>query len=648
MKQLHYIFQLSLICLIFCLSYSTSFAQRGVDDKGKKKYSKVKEHFKKKDTEKGFKELDKFILEYPECIEAYIYKSSQKIKTESWEDVILVHEQILDIKPDYNDYRLWYTKAFANRKLNNFIEAIDDLEATLSKMEEGNKNRSKVETEIQQLLFLQNAKKNPVDFNPIKMDTSINTGNSEYLPAFNADGSQMIFTQRTLDQEDLIQVDYLKGEITNISSIESINTDGNEGAHALSPDGNYLIFTACDRKDSKGGCDLYLSAKKENKWTKPVNMGTKFNTRFWDGQPSISVDAQTIFFVSERPGGSGKKDIWYVTTNDSGKYDKAINMGDIINTRGNESSPFLHPDGKTLYFRSDTHPGMGDYDLFVSRMDDEGNWGAPINLGYPINSDKSEGALFVNLEGNTAYYASDQDTIAETPNLDIYTFDLPENVRPTPTTFLKATVSDAVSKSPIAAKMEIVNVKSGKQYNHYSDALDGEVLTALAVGQKYLINIEAPYYLMYSKHIDLEEVKTAVDPYILNVVLERIPLPDTTSTVAIESKAIVLENVFFESGSAVMQDISMTEINKLYELLKHNSELTIRITGHTDNVGSESENLKLSEQRAKSVYDVLAKKGIDKSRLNYEGMGESRPIEDNDSEEGKRKNRRTEFVIMTQ
>jgi len=642
----HFILHLLMITLAFFCCANTGSAQKRLDEKAKKKYVKVKELFKKKENEKALKELDELLEENPEFIEGFIRKGNHFIEIKDWDQAIEIYDHVIELDPDYHDERIWYTIAYAKRQNGDLKGALKNMDVVLSKLSPDSRNRPKIEKERAQLVFLKDALENPVPYDPVRLDTTlVNSPNHEYLPAFNADNTKMIFTRYVDGQEDLYEASLADGYFMEVNPIDTLNTLGNEGSPALSPDGRYLIFTACDRRDSKGGCDLYLSSKKNGVWSKAINMGSKFNSSSRETQASISVDGQTIFFVSERSGGKGGADIWFITTNDVGKYGTAQNLGGVINTRGNESSPFIHPDGKTLYFRSDYHPGMGNYDLFMSKKDKDGNWSPPINLGYPINTKDEEGALFVTLDGKTAYFATDQSN--ENKDSDILSFDLPEDLRPNPTSFLRVFVTDAVDKEALAAKLQIVNLGTGEKYNHVTDANSGKVLSALPAGAKYSVNVESAGHLFYSKHIDIEEVVTALEPYIINVELQRIPKPEPNAPPVIESKPVVLENIFFESGSSKLLDISYGELYKLEKLLKNNNKTLIKIIGHTDNVGSPESNQSLSEERAKSVYNALVALGITEGRITYEGKGETMPIEDNDSEEGRRKNRRTEFVLIS-
>ena len=300
-------------------------------------------------------------------------------------------------------------------------------------------------------LFRLEAMAHPVDFHPENLGSAVNTADDEYLPAITADGRTLIFTRRsprtaattaqTPEEEDfyLARLDD-NGQWGKAERMPPpVNSTDNEGAQCVSYDGRIMLFTACGRRDGAGRCDLYQSVWHSNQWGKPRNMGPAVNTGNWESQPALSVDGQTLFFVSDRPGGYGGTDIWMCRRID-GTWSKPENLGAIINTSGNEAGPFLHYDNQTLYFSSTGHTGMGGSDLFVSRRQTDGCWSEPENLGYPINTENDESRLVVSADGRTAYFASDH--LGGMGKNDIYCFELPAPLRATAVVCAEA-VADA-------------------------------------------------------------------------------------------------------------------------------------------------------------------------------------------------------------
>ncbi|HRI61936.1 MAG TPA: OmpA family protein [Saprospiraceae bacterium] len=491
--------------------------------------------------------------------------------------------------------------------------------------------------------FAATAVKNPVSFDPKPVGNGVNSPADEYLPSLTADGSTMIFTRRDFIDENFYQSEFKNGKWATAEPLEGVNTNQNEGAQHISPDGSWLVFTACNRRDdgSQGSCDLYWSQLKSGSWTKPVPFSAAINSTDWDAQPCISADGKTLFFSSMRPGGKGGRDLWLTTRQPGGKWSKPENLGPGINTDLDEQTPFLHPDGQTLYFTSDGLPGMGENDLFLVRRQPDGSWGTPQNLGYPINTKANEGTLTVSLDGRTAYFAANR--ADSQGGIDIYQFELPANARPQPVTYARAKVKDAVTGKPLVAKVEFTDLQSGQSYISANTKADGSFLVCLPAGKDYALNVNKEKYLFYSENFNLTETATFDKPFLLNIDLQPIEISPDAATPS--SKPIALRNVFFETGSAALLASSSSELDRLTALLTEVPSLRIQINGHTDNVGDDAFNQKLSEARAKSVYDYLIAKNITGDRLKYKGFGETQPVETNDTAEGRGRNRRTEFVV---
>jgi outer membrane protein OmpA-like peptidoglycan-associated protein len=394
-----------------------------------------------------------------------------------------------------------------------------------------------------------------------------------------------------------------------------------------------MYFTACNRPDGLGNCDLYFSAFNNGKWSEPYNLGAPVNTNHWESTPSISADGKTLFFSSSRPGGYGGKDIWLTRLNDKNKWTEPVNLGSVINTEGDEMSPFIHFDGKTLYFASDGRVGMGGFDLFVSRMKDDSTWTEPQNLGYPINTFNDEMGLIIESGGQKAYYSSVRD---KSRGKDIFSFNLYEAVRPNPVSYIKGKVYDKMTGRLLKAEYELINLSTGKIIIKNVTDDTGNFLVCLPSGYNYGINVSKPGYLFYSENFMLEGIHTASKPYIKKIVLNP----------AIVGEKMQLSNVFYEIDSWQLKKESITELDNLVSLLSENSNLVMEIGGYTDSTGSEQYNMALSEKRALSVVNYLIKRGISSDRLKYKGYGNTSPLGDNVTSEGRKLNRRTEAKIV--
>ncbi|MFN4257148.1 MAG: OmpA family protein [Saprospiraceae bacterium] len=561
-------------------------------------------------------------------------------------------ETALAIAPDYRP-RNWLTLAEIEFQQDKFTEAAEHAERFLRFKFDSPKMRREAARLAENARFAAEAVKNPVPFEPQNVGSGINSAADEYLPSLTADGETMIFTR--LDggyDENFYASQRDSAGIWQVATpLTDINTSDNEGAEAISADGTWLVFTACNRRGdgSQGSCDLYWSQQKGRGWTPPQPFSATINSRAWDAQPCISADGKTLIFSSERPGGQGGKDLWSATRV-AGKWTAPQNLGAAVNTLGEEQCPFLHPDGQTLYFTSDGLPGMGNNDLYLSRRQPDGAWGKPENLGFPINTKASEGTLTVSLDGRTAYFAANKPGGAG--KNDIYSFDLPLAARPQPVTYVRARVRDAATGKPIVAKVEFVDLAAPAQpFASANTRSDGSFLVCLPVGKSYALNVSKKDYLFASENFNLTETATAAKPFLLDINLQAIgsqpvvPGEKPAGDLPKAGKPVVLRNVFFETGSAALRPESTVELSRLAELLTENPALKIQINGHTDGDGDDASNQKLSENRAQAVLEFLARKGVAAERLRARGFGESAPVAPNDTPEGKAQNRRTEFEV---
>jgi len=478
------------------------------------------------------------------------------------------------------------------------------------------------------------AMQKPEKYVPVNLGEAINSKDREYFPALTADGNSLIFSRTVAGNEDFYishQVDQQWNSAVPLSA--AINTPLNEGAQSISPDGMYLFFTGCNREDGLGSCDLYVSHKNGKDWNKPFNLGSVVNSSSWDSQPAVTPDGSTLYFVSNRPGGFGGYDIWKTTLNEAGEWSKPVNLGADINTAYDENTPFVHPDGKTLYFSSDGWPGLGNMDIFYSRAQSDGRWGKPVNIGYPINTFNEETGLMVTPDGSQGMFSSVLK--GGLGDMDIYSFKMPVAAKPMPITYVKGIVRDAVTKGFLEAKVQVVDVKTREvKFNDYTSVENGEFLAVMPLGSSYAFNAVADGYLFYSDNFQLNS-KASEKPYVLEIYLQKLQ-PGVN---------VVLKNIFFDTNKFELLPASVTELTSLLELLQANKSISIEIQGHTDNVGNVADNQKLSLDRAEAVYRYLTDHQIDGERLTYKGFGSSKPLAVNTTAAGKQQNRRTSFII---
>ncbi|HQW10903.1 MAG TPA: OmpA family protein [Saprospiraceae bacterium] len=491
--------------------------------------------------------------------------------------------------------------------------------------------------------FAIEAIKHPEPFEPIKLPAEINTSEPEYLPSLSADGSTLVYSRTTDRQEDLYYSIRTNDGWSYGVQIPGINTEKyNEAGQCISADGKTLVFTGCSMPGGIGSCDLYISYLENSKWSKPKNMGAAINTRGWESQPSLSPDGNTLYFASERADGYGHTDIWVSEKGPDGNWKIAENIGSPINTPSNDGSPFIHADNQTLYFMSDGHPGMGGMDLFMSKKIGDKKWSVPVNLGYPINTIGDEGALVINAAGDTAYFTSTgkEKTLGSQGiyNTDIYLFELPKNIRPIATTYFRAVVLDSLTRKPLASHLNITGIKASRPFYSGEVGKDGTLLIPLPSDEDYGLQIFAPGYIFISEKIDVPPAINSLIPF------EKVFLMDKIEDHL--GKPYVMHNIYFESGSSELNTISDNELKILAQALVSDRKLKVRILGHTDNIGTEADNLKLSTERAKNVAKALGKYNIEPERILYKGYGESRPLAPNDTEVGRKINRRTEFEFL--
>lgn len=641
---MRYIFPVVLLCLLSGDAFSQTYTTRkNATGAAKSAFEEGVEQINRQEYEKALASMNKALKKAPDFIDAYISMSGAYIDLQQWPAGEEALEKAIAIDPLY-DARVLYACAVTEWEQNKFEEAATHAAAYLNTNPKNEDMRYRARRLEENAQFAAVGVKNPVPFNPKSVGDGVNTGDEEYLPSLTADGSRMIFTRQVRRNEDFFISEWKDGRWQTAKPVEEVNTTENEGAQTFTADGAYILFSRQNREPEKGmgSFDIYWSQYKDNAWGKPNPFSTAINSPAWDSHPSMSADGKTLFFSSERPGGQGGKDLWFSEKMDNGKWGAPQNMGPKINTKEDEQTPFIHPDGQTLYFTSNGLPGMGSNDIYYIRRNPDRSWGTPQNLGYPINTKGKEGTLVVSLDGRTAYYAF---ASPEKKQHDIYTFSMPEIARPLPVTYVRGHVRDGVLGKATTADVEITDIKTAKPFYKGVCRADGTFLVCLPAGVDYALAVQKKNYLFYSENFHLADTATFLKPYTLEIVLQPIPKEAAPATEQ-APKPVVLQNVFFQINSAVLLPESRIELDRLAALLTDNAALKIQINGHTDNTGEEQANLTLSENRAKAVYDYLVGKNIEVARLRYRGFGENAPIDTNDTPEGRSRNRRTEFVAF--
>ena len=635
--------KLGLLLVLFIMASSCGTTQQanGQNVVSKKVQGLFNEGLKKQsygDYDEAIKYFKQAIKKEPGYTDAHDALANTYQRKNELDNAISVYKKLLTIKSDHY---------FALYELGSIYFDRESLDSSayyfgqfLSVNKTNDRYAKTAEVKIQNISFAKEAMKNPVDITPTNMGPSINTREQEYSPAFSIDEQTLYITRRegqltnNRPNEDLYYAENIGDNWTEIKNLgPPINTVENEGAFSVSADGHYIFFTSCSRPGGKGQCDIWLTIDKDGKWGQPLNLQSPINTKNWESQPSISSNGRILYFASDRLGGFGGIDIWKSTFTDSG-WSKPVNLGPEINTSKDEQFPFIHSDNVTLYFSSEGHPGMGKSDLFVTHLRPDGKWQKPQNLGYPINTTGYDWNIVVSRDGKTAYYSSDKMPDGK-GGLDIYTFELPTELRATQVSYVRGLVRDAVTKKPLQTTVILTPLDGNATTQSYTNRSTGVFVVPLIAKKQYALTIDKKGYLFHSENFDMPEVPSD-KPFEIIVDLQKVQV----------GKSVVLNNIFFDTDKFALKDESNKELQKLYTFLADNKDLRIEISGHTDNVGDAKYNLELSKNRAKSVYQYLVDQGIASDRLSYNGYGDTQPIADNSNKEGRAANRRTTFTVL--
>jgi outer membrane protein OmpA-like peptidoglycan-associated protein/Tol biopolymer transport system component len=617
----------------------------------------------------GLELMKQAIAKDSNFLEAHLVAGEFAENIYEYETAVIHYKRVLAINPRHSATgSTYFYLANMEQATGKYDDAIRNIDLFL-KFPMANDQLVKSAHEIRaNCEFSKSAMNRPVDFKPINVGPGINTEHPEYFPTITVDGKTILFTREIPDnrvstkkkaQEDFyvstLQTNNIWGKAVAMPS--NINTVQNEGAPTLAPDGRGLVFVACPDvtgknygrdRTGRGSCDLFYTKKLGSRWTDPVNIPGYINSYHWETQPSLSADGKTLYFIRGIRGANanGNSDIYVSHLDENGIWGKAERLPNHINTMSAEESVLIHPDGKTLYFASRGHIGMGGSDLYVTRMDENGNWSNPQNLGYPINTRFDENSLMVSADGEIAFFASDR--TGGFGGLDIYFFNMPEHLKPTKTLYFEGLVYDIETRDPVAGKFTLKDLETGEEVIiSTADKVTGEFMVSLPIDRRYALSVEYPGYTFFSQSFDMK------NPLNLEAIHMDVPMVPLTSP-----KPTTLKNVFFDLAKSNLRKESFIELDKLVQFLNDNPNLNIEIGGHTDTRGDDLENLELSKARAKSVHDYIVSKGIKSERMSHKGYGENQTVHsdeeiagmttDKDKEAAHQANRRTEYKIVSE
>lgn len=569
-------------------------------------------------------------------------------------------DRMLSVCPEYK-IRVHYLAARVAWQLEDFAEAIKHAQVLVD-----NPDLVKNDVELAHAeQIIKNAKVftellgHPVPFNPQPV-SGISTPNDEYLATISPDGEYFYFTRRQpYTKQSAFGAEHTEREFFSFSRQTAhggyetgkplpypFNEAEGEGSPTINLANDMLIFAAVHQVRLKGedgkeftypNYDLFYSKWDGSDWSDPRSLGSKVNREdSWESQPTLSSDGNILFFASDRPGGYGGSDIWMTERDANGNWQTPVNLGPIINSAGNERSPFLHTDSKTLYFSSsvtDNRPGIGGMDIFYSKLDEKGQWTKPVNIGYPINSENDDVDFFVSLDGTTAYFSSNN---LDSQDWNIYSFELYEEARPKSMVIVKGTVNTD-DHELVSAIVELRDQESNIIATTTVNEKTGQYAVAThndkEEPQNLILNIKQEGYAYDTKMVTIN--KEAEPVITSDAEVKRIEI----------GKICELHDIYFATNSYSLTPESKRLIDLFADFLEHNPTVKAEIQGHTDDVGNDNDNLILSDRRAQSVYNYLIEKGIPKNRIRYKGYGESKPIAPNTTAEGRAKNRRTVFLI---
>jgi len=623
--------------LIVCAGF-LSFSQNLSSDnkKARKLYEKADKKYKERDFQSAIDLLEEAASEDLSFFEAFVrmgslynaignedsvYSKFQSYERVAPNPIASVLEKLAFLSFDRGEY------VKSERYLSKFLEKVPERASSYE-----------IDLLTKSLSFSRQQLLNPVDSLIIQpLPASVNQFKLQYLPSVTIEEGSIFFTKRDLfsGDEDIVVSHKKEGTWQPAISVsDRINSALNEGACTVSADGRTMIFTSCDGRKSVGSCDLYITKKIGDKWSSPKNLGRPVNSIYWESQPSLSADGKTLFFSSNRRGGYGGRDLWF-SVNKNGKWSVPKNLGMEINSRKDETTPFIHPNGSQLYFSANGYPGMGGYDLYVVTKSDT-SWMKPKNLGYPINTYKDEVSIIINAKGNKAYYAKEEQKNFEILDSKIVSVRLPDRLNSKSVSYLIGTVTDAKTNDPLNAKIQVVSLdKNESIYESNSDSVSGQYYMTLPIGQELAAYVKKKGYLFSEFTFSLDSNSLA-DPDTIDIKL-----------VPIESgRKITLKNIYFEIDSYELNDKSESEIDNLVEVLRENPGLVVEIAGHTDDTGSANYNKELSLKRAKAVYDRIQEKGIMQEQITYKGYGDTQPLNLNTTEFYRKSNRRIEFRVI--
>ncbi|HZI25409.1 MAG TPA: OmpA family protein, partial [Chryseolinea sp.] len=487
------------------------------------------------------------------------------------------------------------------------------------------------------------------------LDQNVNSEFKELNPLLSPDGKTLYFSRQnhpenvggTQDKEDIWYSELDSAGrwqlARNMGTLNNAGPNFVNTIQAVTPDGKSAIMLLGNKYLNNGKmlAGVSISTNVGGSWSKPVALNIVNDHNYAERANYFLADnRKTLLMSVERDDTHGDRDLYVTFMNPDSSWAEPLNLGDVVNTAGEESAPFLASDDKTMYFSSNGFSGYGGTDIYVTRRLDDTwtKWSEPENLGPEINSPLED--VFFNIPASSefAYYSRG---VSET-NTDIFRVKLPIVKAPESWVTVKGKVIDKATGNPIDAKIIYERLPDGKGTGiAQTNPQTGEYEVRLPTGHLYGLRAEAEGKISESQNVDLRDIKA--DQVIDSKDFNLAPIEMTTLA---PNVTIVLNNIFFDFDKSILKAESEPELERIVTMLNEKSAMEIEIAGHTDNVGPDAYNQALSERRAKTVVAYLIRRGIDKKRLAVQFFGETKPIDTNETEEGREKNRRVEFKIL--
>ena len=578
-------------------------------------------------------------------------KGNSKFKSGHYKAAIRDYDKAIELKPDF--IKALYNRGLAKYISGDYKSAIQDYKKVIEIDPTDTLVLNNLKIAESALAKTVGVKKNISSLtaqksNKQNLGVSVNSELEELVPVISPDGKTLYFVRqghpsnigynkKHEDQDIWFSTKRDSGSWTTAVNIGTpLNNGNNNAIYSVTPDGNSLLLLGKYHKDSASENGFSISHKTYSGWSFPENLNiknyynlNKYVTAF------LTNDGKTLLLSVQRNDSYGDLDIYVCFLNSNNEWSEPMNLGNVINSNKSDTAPFLASDGVSLYFSSDGHGGYGQYDVFVSRRRDSTwkNWSEPENLGPTINSAGWDGYYTIPASGDYAYFISSDNSFGKG---DIFRTLLPKKVRPKPVILVSGKVINAKTKEPIEAKILYEVLPEGKEIGiARSNPYNGNYKITLPAGKKYGFRAEAAGFISVNDNIETYNLSEYKE---IERDLELVPIEI--------GQMVRLNNLFFDFDKAIIRNESFPELDRVVKMMNENPDIVIQISGHTDDKGSIEYNQKLSEARAKAVVEYILQKKIDKERLEFKGYGKTKPITDNDTEEGRQLNRRVEFIII--